>query len=60
MPKKGYKQTKQHKLALKANHKGMLGKCQSQTTKDVIGKANRGRKMSKIFREALSKRNKND
>ena len=55
MPKKGYKQTKEHRANIKANHKGMKGKHPSKETKAKMSEANMGHSVSKETRAKISK-----
>jgi hypothetical protein len=46
MPKKGYKQTEDHKQKAKENHKGMIGKTHSDLTKIKMSIVAKGKKKS--------------
>lgn len=46
MPKKGYKQTVQHKLSLSKNHKGFLGVKHSLKTRRLLSEQRKGEKGS--------------
>lgn len=58
MPKRGYKQTEEHKKRLKENNKGMLGHHHSEQTKIKIREAIKGIPLSYEHKKHLSESHK--
>ena len=55
MPKKGYKQTEEHKQKINLNCKRMLGKHHSEKSKQRISRANFGRVVSEDIRQKIER-----